>query len=248
MTTRWKLTLEYDGTPFVGWQKQRHGPSIQQCLEQTVTRVCQERRGAYGAGRTDAGVHALAQVCHVDLEKSIQGHSLKNALNYYLRPYPIVVLEARTVDPRFHARFSAIKRLYLYRIINRSTPLALEKNRAWHISRPLDLESMREAASRLIGYHDFTTFCKASSRSPMRTLDDLKVVRSEDVLTITAVARSFLYSQVRAMVGAVVWVGLDKWSVEQVQTALARRNRNVAAPIAPARGLYFQGAEYPSPL
>ena len=200
----------------------------------------------YGAGRTDAGVHALAQVCHVDLKKPTQDYILRDALNFYLRGYPIAVLEARTVAPEFHARFSAIKRRYLYRIVNRRAPLALEKDRAWHIASALDLDAMRHAASFLIGHHDFTTFCKASTArpSPLKTLDRLTLERRDGVLTVTAVARSFLYSQVRSMVGTLVWVGLGKWNADRVSVALTRRDRRASGPTAPACGLYFQGAEY----
>ena len=244
---RWKLTIEYDGTPFVGWQRQSKGLSIQQCLEQAVICFSREECVVYGAGRTDAGVHALAQVCHVDLKKPIQGYTLRDALNFYLRSYPIVVLEAVSVEPGFHARFSALRRRYLYRILNRQAPLALEKNRAWHIPQPLDLESMHRAASLLIGSHDFTTFCKVAStpQSPLKTLDRLSITRgSQDTLTIVAAARSFLYSQVRTLVGTLVWVGLGKWSVDKVQSALKARDRRSGGPTAPAYGLYFQGADY----
>lgn len=244
--TRWKLLLEYDGTPFIGWQRQKYGRSVQQCLEEAITSFSGETVCVYGAGRTDTGVHALAQVCHFDLNKPTKPSTIRNALNFYLRLYPIVVLDVTPTLPTFHARFSAKRRRYMYRIINRHTPLALEKGRAWHIRHPLDTSKMSTAASFLIGYHDFSTFCNTSkqTQSPLKTLEQLHITHSQHSITIHTAAPSFLYSQVRNMVGTLVLVGLTRWKVEDVRTALTRRDRKAGGPTAPPYGLYFESAEY----
>src|SRR5580704_15674204 len=206
---RYKLAIEYDGTSFVGWQMQDNGPSVQGVLADAIASFAGERPGVHGAGRTDAGVHALGQVAHVDLTKDWGGDTVRDAINFHLRPQPIAVLAAEPVDDTFDARFSAIKRHYLYRISNRRADLALERGRMWRVPRRLEAETMHAAAQQLIGKHDFTTFrsteCQAAS--PVKTLDRLDIVRDGDTLNITASARSFLQHQVRSMVGSLVHVG-----------------------------------------
>ncbi|CAK0775015.1 tRNA pseudouridine synthase A [uncultured Gammaproteobacteria bacterium] len=244
---RWKLTLEYDGRPFVGWQRQANGPSVQLALEQAVLRFSGATVTVQGAGRTDARVHALAQVAHFDLDKPTTADVVRNALNFYLRPWPVAVLLVESVADDFHARFSALGRSYLYRIINRCTPLALETGRAWHIPYPLDAVAMHEAARRLIGRHDFSTF-RASAcqgKSPVKSLERLEVSRTGEAITIVAGARSFLHHQVRNMVGTLALVGRGSWSADDVQVALEARDRSRGGPTAPPDGLYFTGVEYP---
>ena len=243
---RYKLTLEYDGSGFVGWQRQNNGPSIQQALEEAIEGFCGERVTAVAAGRTDAGVHALAQVVHFDLAKAWPAATVRDALNDHLRPAPISVLAAAEAAADFNARFSARARRYLYRIVNRRAPLSLEKGRAWLVSTPLDEEAMQAAANQLLGPHDFTTFrsvhCQA--RSPVKTLDQLQVSRQGEEVLVRARARSFLHNQVRAMVGTLERVGEGKMSAAEVAVALAARDRARGGPTAPAHGLYFAAAEY----
>ncbi len=246
---RYRLTLEYDGGDFVGWQRQANGPSVQAALEEAVLRFSGERVTVAAAGRTDAGVHALAQVAHVDLTKSWPAARVRNALNFHLKPAAVTVLEAVEAGPDFHARFSATARRYLYRIVNRRTPLALDRGRAWQVGEPLDEAAMGEAAAALIGPHDFTTFrsARCQAHSPVKTLDALAVSRAGDELRIRARARSFLHNQVRAMVGTLKLVGEGRWAPAEVARALAARDRAACGPTAPAHGLYLAGVDYPEP-
>jgi tRNA pseudouridine38-40 synthase len=243
---RYKLILEYDGGPFRGWQRQSEGASVQQALEEAVRGFCGEDVQVVAAGRTDAGVHAIGQVAHLDLERTVIPETLRNALNFHLRPRPVVVLEAAVAAAGFHARFSARARHYLYRIVNRRAPLTIEAHRAWHVPAPLDAEMMHEAAQRLVGRHDFTSFRSAlcQAKSPIKTLDQLTVRRLGDHLEIMAAARSFLHHQVRNMVGTLKLIGEGRQPVERVETVLAARNRAAAGPTAPACGLYLVRVVY----
>jgi tRNA pseudouridine38-40 synthase len=243
---RYKLTIEYDGTPFVGWQMQDNGSSIQAALADAIAAFAGERALVGGAGRTDAGVHALGQVAHVDLGKAWDVETVRDAVNFHLRPQPIAVLLAERVDARFDARFSAVKRHYLYRIVNRRADLTLEHNRAWRVPHALDADAMHQAAQRLVGRHDFTTFraAECQARSPVKTLDRLDVARMGDDLRITASARSFLHHQVRSMVGSLVHVGAGKWSGDDLAAALAARDRAACGQVAPPQGLYLLRVDY----
>jgi len=244
--TRFKLTVEYDGGPFVGWQRQATGMSIQQALEEAVLRITAETADVQGAGRTDAGVHALAQVAHVDIEKLFEGWKLVEALNAHLRPAPIAVLNAEAAAPDFHARFDATARAYLYRVINRRAPLTLEHGQAWRLASPLDAPAMHTAAQRLLGNHDFTTFRDAhcQAKSPIKTLDRCDVERVGDEIQIHCEARSFLHRQVRSMVGTLAEVGLGKMTTDDVAAALAAKDRTQCGPVAPADGLYLMRVDY----
>ena len=244
--TRYKLTLEYDGRGFVGWQRQDNGPSVQAALEAAVKRFCGEAVTAHAAGRTDAGVHALAQVAHIDLDEETGADTLRNALNFHLKPAAVAVLAAEAVADDFHARFSATERAYRYRIVNRRAPLALDRGRAWFVPVPLDAGAMHEAARALLGQHDFTSFraggCQA--KSPVKTLDALEVSRDGDEIRIEARARSFLHHQVRNMAGSLRLAGEGKWSRADMERALAARDRRAAGPTAPADGLYLVAVRY----
>lgn len=244
--TRFKLTIEYDGGAFVGWQRQDNGPSVQQTLEDAVVRFCGETVVVQGAGRTDAGVHALGQVAHLDLARPTPPDTLRDALNFHMKPAPVAVLAAEVVDDGFNARFSATARIYRYRIVNRRVPLVLDRGRAWWVPQPLDVAAMHAAAQRLVGHHDFTsfraTFCQA--KSPVKTLDQLDVARHDSEIVVTARARSFLHHQVRNMVGTLKLVGEGKWRGEDVSAALAARDRTAAGPTAPAEGLYLVEVRY----
>ncbi len=244
--TRYKLVIEYDGAGFVGWQRQDNGPSIQAALEDAVAGFCGERVTVAGAGRTDAGVHALGQVAHLDLAKAPPPDTLRDALNAHLRPAPIAVLAAERVDDDFHARFSATGRRYLYRIVNRRAPLALARGRAWFVPAPLDAAAMHEAAQLLVGRHDFTSFraAECQAKSPVKTLDRLMVERSGEEVEIRAGARSFLHRQVRNMVGSLKLVGEGRWQRADMAAALAACDRRAAGPAAPAEGLYLVGVDY----
>lgn len=243
---RYKLTIEYDGTPFVGWQVQENGPSIAGAITAAFAKFAGEEPKVFGAGRTDAGVHALGQVAHVDLGKEWDTDTIRDALNAHLRPQPIAILRAEPVAPDFDARFSARARHYLYRIANRRADLALDRDRAWRVAKPLDSEAMHEAAQRLVGKHDFTTFRSAEcqAKSPVKTLDALDVVRVGDEIRVTASARSFLHHQVRSMVGSLALVGEGKWSAEDISRGLDARDRAVCGPVAPACGLYLVRVDY----
>jgi len=246
--TRFALTLEFDGGPFFGLQRQGHGPSVQEAVERAVRKVTGEAVTMHSAGRTDSGVHALAMVSHVDIEKAITPFRLMEALNARLRPDPIAVLACEVKPDGWHARFSCVGRSYLYRIRNRRAPLTLDRGRAWHLARPLDAEAMHSAAQALVGRHDFTTFrsvhCQA--KDPVKTLDRLDVRREGEQILVEAEARSFLHHQVRSMVGTLALVGLGQWSEAQVTEALAARDRAALGLNAPAEGLYFVAARYPA--
>lgn len=244
--TRFALTLEFDGGPFMGLQRQAHGPSIQQAVEEAVERITGEAVTLHAAGRTDAGVHALAMRAHVEIEKTIAPFRLMEALNFHLKPDPIAVLDCRIVPDDWHARFSCIGRSYIYRIANRRAPLTLERGRAWQVHQPLNAEAMHRAAQALIGHHDFTTFrsvhCQA--KSALKTLDRLDVFRSGDQVVIETEARSFLHHQVRSMVGCLAMVGLGRWHEDQIAEALQARDRKALGLNAPPEGLYFWRAVY----
>lgn len=248
---RYKVVVEYDGTGLAGWQRQDNGPSVQASLEQAILGFCGEQVVVTGAGRTDAGVHALAQVAHFDLSRTPTPHTVRGALNDHLRraadgPRRIVVLEAEHVSPEFHARFSATGRRYVFRIVNRDAPPVLERDRVWHVRPPLDIDAMNAGAARLIGRHDFTTFrsMQCQAKSPVRTLDVLRVTRHGDEVRIEAASRSFLHNQVRAMVGTLSQVGEGKWSADDVSIALAARDRVASGTTAPAHGLYLAEVRY----
>lgn len=244
--TRFALTLEFDGGPFMGLQRQAHGPSVQQAVEEAIEAVTGETVTLHSAGRTDAGVHALAMRSHVDIAKDFTPFRLMEAINALLRPAPIAVIACEDVADDWHARFSCIGRRYLYRIVNRRAPLTLERGRAWHVTRPLDAAAMHRAAQALVGRHDFTTFRSAhcQARDPVKTLDRLDVRREGEVVLIEAAARSFLHHQVRSMVGTLALVGLGQWEEARVAQALAARSRQELGLNAPPEGLYFVEAIY----
>jgi len=243
---RYKLTVEYDGAPFAGWQIQADQVTVQGVLTAAIEALSGDRTLVQGAGRTDAGVHARAQVAHVDLTKEWDTDTVRDALNAHLRPHPVAVLSAARVADDFNARTSAIKRHYLYRIINRRSDLTLDVGRAWRVPRPLDTDAMHAAAQRLVGKHDFTTFrsTECQAKSPVKTLDVLNVARDGEEVGITAVARSFLHNQVRSMVGSLVAVGEGKWSADDLASALAARDRTACGPVAPPDGLYLMRVDY----
>jgi len=243
---RYRLLIEYDGGPFVGWQMQTGGASVQGVITQAIAAFADERVTVHGAGRTDAGVHALGQVAHVDLARDWRPDRVRDALNAKLRPHPVAVLAVEKAADSFHARFSAKRRHYLYRIVNRRADLALERNRAWRVPRPLDAAAMHAAAQRLIGRHDFTTFRAADcqAKSPVKTLDRLDVERAGDEVRVHASARSFLHHQVRSMVGSLVLVGEGKWSADDFSATLAARSRAACGPVAPPEGLYLVSVDY----
>ena len=244
---RYRLTIEYDGTGLVGWQRQANGLSVQEALETAILRFCGERVTAHGAGRTDAGVHALAQVAHCDLARAAAPDVIMSALNHHLRPAAISVVAAAPAPAGFDARLSAILRVYRYRILNRRAPPAVERGRVWHVAPPLDLAAMQEGARHLIGRHDFSSFrdslCQA--KSPVKTLDALELSAAGEEIHIEARARSFLHHQVRNMAGTLKLVGLGRWRPEDVARALAARDRRAGGPTAPAEGLTLVEIRYP---
>ena len=245
--TRWRLTIEYDGGPFMGWQRQDHGPSVQQTLEEALHKMTGEDGQFIAAGRTDAGVHALAMSAHVDIKRDLTPHRLREGLNALLRPHPVSVLEVEQVTDDWHARFNCVGRRYLYRIRNRRAPPALDVGKVWHIAVPLDVDAMREGAQHLIGRHDFTTFRSAQcqSDSPVKTLDALDVARNGDEIHVRAAARSFLHHQVRSMVGCLAMVGRGQWQPDDMKKALEAKDRAALGFNAPPDGLYFVEAVYP---
>jgi len=245
--TRWRLTIEYDGGPFMGWQRQENGPSVQQQVEAAIFRMTSELASVHGAGRTDSGVHALAMSAHVDIEKTLTAHRLRDGLNALVRPDPIAILAAEAVADDWHARFSCIGRRYEYRILNRRAPPATDRGRVWHIATPLDVDAMAEGATMLVGSHDFTTFrsVQCQSKSPVKTLDRLEIVRDGEHIRVRAAARSFLHHQVRSMVGCLAMVGRGQWTPADIKTALDTRDRAALGLNAPPEGLYFVEAIYP---
>ncbi len=244
--TRFRLTIEYDGRPFVGWQRQANGLAVQEAIETAIERLSGERVTVHGAGRTDAGVHALGQVAHFDLDRAFNVDRIRDGLNAHLRPQPISILEAVPVDPGFDARHSATGRCYRYRILNRGAPPALETGRVWHIRTPLDADAMADAATVLVGHHDFTsfrsTFCQAAS--PVKTLDALRVERKGEEIRLVAEARSFLHNQVRILTGTLKLVGEGKWTKADVEAALAACDRTKGGATAPPDGLYLVAVRY----
>ena len=243
---RYKLTIEYDGRPFVGWQRQENGPSVQAALERAAAALDERDTPVQGAGRTDSGVHALAQVAHVDLEKDLPGDTVRDALNHHLKPDPVAVLRAEPVSEEFHARFSAVKRGYLYRLVDRRAPLALERGLAWKVARPLDADAMHAAAQALIGTHDFTTFRDAQCQadSPVKSIDQISIRREGEAVVLSVEAISFLHRQVRSITGSLVEVGMGKWTPSDFADALAAADRKRCGPVAPPDGLYLAFVRY----
>lgn len=243
---RYRLTVEYDGAPFCGWQRQAHDLSVQQLLEEAITRFSGETVTTQAAGRTDAGVHALGQVAHFDLAREWDPFRIREALNFHLKPHPVAVVEAVAVTEGFEARFSALARHYEYRILNRRARPALEAGRVWHVAVPLDADAMHAAAQFILGRHDFTTFraAECQAKSPDRTLDVLSVSRQAEMVVVTAKARSFLHSQVRSMVGSLKLVGEGKWQPRMLRAALDARDRSCCGPLAPPDGLYLTRVDY----
>ncbi len=239
--SRFRLTLEYDGRDFVGWQRQDNGLAVQQVIEEAITAFSGETVTLHGAGRTDSGVHAIGQVAHFDLTRHAEPETVRDALNFHVKPHAVAVLAAAVADDGFESRFDATGRVYRYRIVNRRAPLTIDHGRAWGVSMPLDAAAMHRAAQNLVGKHDFTTFravhCQASS--PVKTLDSLNVERSGEDIFINARARSFLHHQVRNMAGTLKLVGEGKWTADDVATALTARDRARGGPTAPAEGLYL---------
>ncbi len=243
---RYKLTIEYDGAPFFGWQRLSVGASVQGAIEDAVLALTGVRSEVVGAGRTDAGVHALGQIAHVDIDNPLAPQRVADALNAHLRPHPIAVLSAEEASPQFHARFDAVRRRYLYKIVNRRAPLALERGKAWRVPRALDVGAMHAAAQRLVGRHDFTTFrdSQCQAKSPVKTLDVAEVAQDTAGLCFHFEAQSFLHRQVRSMVGTLVEVGLGKISADDLAEALCAADRKRCGPVAPADGLYLVCVDY----
>lgn len=243
---RYRITIEYDGGPFVGWQRQDNGATVQSTLEDAIEKLSGERVTVTGAGRTDAGVHGLGQVAHFDLAKEFTGDKIRDALNHFMRPAPVAVIAGEIAAPDFHARFSAIRRHYLYRILTRRPPPVIERGHVWHVVHALDVEAMDLAAQTLIGNHDFTTFrsSECQAKSPVKTLDKLSVRRAADEIHIEATARSFLHNQVRSMVGTLKHVGEGKWQPNDVAAALAAKDRTRCGTVAPPDGLYLVRVDY----
>ncbi|MBO6797726.1 tRNA pseudouridine(38-40) synthase TruA [Maricaulis sp.] len=244
---RYKLTIEYDGGPFSGWQRQDNAPSIQEELEKAAARLDQAEVTVQGAGRTDSGVHALGQVAHIDLAKDLAEDKVRDALNYHLKPNPIAVLDAERVEDDFHARFSATQRHYLYRIIDRRVPLTLDRGQVWRVPRALDADAMHQAAQFLVGTHDFTTFRDAQCQadSPVKSIDRVAVARYGEEVQLTIEARSFLHRQVRSITGSLVEVGVGKWTPKDFKSALDAADRSRCGPVAPPDGLYLTAVDYP---
>ncbi|MDR3514148.1 MAG: tRNA pseudouridine(38-40) synthase TruA [Caulobacteraceae bacterium] len=243
---RYRLTIEYDGRPYHGFQAQGVLPSVQASIERAVKGFCGEDLRLQAAGRTDTGVHATGQVVHIDLAKAWKADVVRDALNAHLVPEPIAVLEAAAVDEDFHARFSAKARRYLFRILNRRAPPALDKGRVWHVKKPLDAQAMHAAAQALVGHHDFTTFrdLQCQAKSPMKTLDEARVWREGEEVRLAFSSRSFLHRQVRSMTGSLAEVGVGRWDADDLKAALEARDRRACGPVAPADGLYLVGVEY----
>ena len=243
---RYKLVIEYDGTPFAGWQRQLNGRSVQQAVEEAIERFSGQAVRIQCAGRTDAGVHAAHQVAHVDLAKAWRADTVRDATNAHLCGEPVSIVSAEAAPEAFNARTSAVKRHYLYRILNRRAPPALDADRVWHVPYRLDADAMHAAAQTLVGQHDFTTFraAECQANSPLRTLERIDVVRDGDEIRVHAAARSFLHHQVRSMVGTLMLAGAGRWTIEDVRRALEARNRARCGPTAPAMGLMLVGVDY----
>lgn len=243
---RYKLTLEYDGSPYMGWQWQDHGPSVQGAIEDAVQRLDPDGSEVYGSGRTDSGVHALGQVAHVDLVKELRADKVRDALNHHLGDHPISVLDAEIMPDEWHARFDARERRYLYRILDRRPRLALDRGRVWRVPVKLDADSMHQAAQTLVGQHDFTTFrdTQCQAKSPIKTLDQARVLRIGAEIHCEFIARSFLHKQVRSMVGSLVEVGWGKWDPQDMAEALLAQDRKFCGPVAPPDGLYLVQVSY----
>jgi tRNA pseudouridine38-40 synthase len=243
---RYRLLIEYDGRPYCGFQAQAGLPSVQGSIERAVQSFCGQTLRLHAAGRTDTGVHATGQVVHIDLEKDWKPEVVRDALNAHLRPEPIVVLDAQVAPEDWHARFSARERRYLYRILNRKSPPALDQGRVWHVKKPLDAAAMHAAAQHLVGHHDFTTFrdlaCQA--KSPMKTLDVARVRREGEAVLLDFASRSFLHRQVRSMTGSLVEVGVGRWTGDDFKAALEARDRRACGQVAPAEGLYLTFVGY----
>lgn len=243
---RWKLTIEYDGKPFVGWQRQENGSSVQATVEHAILKLTSENVTITAAGRTDAGVHGRGQVAHADIEKPFDARKLQDAINAHLRPHPVAIVKTEKVSDTFHARFDATARHYVYRIINRRSPLTIEAGYAWQIAVELDDIAMHTAAQYLVGHHDFTTFraSECQAKSPIKTLDVLGVSRRGENVEIAASARSFLHHQVRSIVGSLKLVGTGKWQPHEMHDALDARDRSACGPVAPPDGLYLMKVDY----
>lgn len=243
---RWKLTIEYDGQPFVGWQRQDNGSSVQGAIEHAIASLTGETVTITAAGRTDAGVHALGQVAHANIAKPFEPQKIQDALNAHLRPHPVAILKAELAHEEFHARFDASARHYVYRIANRRSPLTLDAGHAWQVAVNLDADAMHEGAQHLVGHHDFTTFraAKCQAKSPIKTLDVLRVSRAGSEIEISASARSFLHHQVRSIVGSLKLVGAGKWPPLAMRKALEAHDRSACGPVAPPGGLYLVRVDY----
>jgi tRNA pseudouridine38-40 synthase len=245
---RYRLLLEYDGSGFVGWQRQDSGFSVQEAVEGAFAKFCGHEVAIVAAGRTDSGVHAMGQVAHVDLERDWSPLKIRDALNWHLKPFGAQALEVSEVPPAFHARFSAIHRVYLYRICDRRARPVLDKGRVWHVERRLDVDAMRAGAAHLLGHHDFTSFRakECQSKNPVKTLDRFELIRQGDEIAAWVEARSFLHHQVRNMIGSLKQVGEGRWTPQDIADALAARDRRAAGPTAPPDGLYLVRVDYPA--
>lgn len=245
--TRFALTVEYDGSPFMGWQRQDHGPSVQQAIEEAIEAISAQEVRVHTAGRTDAGVHALAMRAHFDLETQLTSFRIMEGINARLRPQPVAILACKEVGDEWHARFSCIGRRYMYKITNRRAPLTLDKGQSWQVAQPLDTDAMHEAAQCLVGQHDFTTFrsVQCQAKSPVKTLDSISVMRFGEEIEVQVAARSFLHHQVRSFVGCLKLVGSGKWTAQDLKVALEAKDRNALGLNAPPDGLYFVEAIYP---
>lgn len=244
---RFKIIIEYDGTPFVGWQKQENGRSVQASIESAIEKLFDEKITIFGAGRTDAGVHAIGQTAHFDVsKKNFDTYIIKNALNDHLRPLPISILNVEKVNEKFHSRFDAIQRKYLYRIINRKSPLTIEKGRAWQVHKTLNIDSMKDCIPLIVGKHDFTTFRSAhcQSDSPIKTIDEIKITQTDENIFFGISAKSFLHHQVRSIVGSLKMVGEGSWSINDFDIALKSKDRSKCGALAPSEGLYFMEVKY----
>ncbi len=243
---RYKVEVEYDGTSFVGWQFQKNGLSIQEILQQAIFNFSKEKVVVTGAGRTDSGVHALAQVAHFDLKKKIEKNKFLPALNQHIGNKSVTVLKIRKTSKKFHARFDAKKRTYQYVIINRQSPLTLQKNKAWHIRKKLDVKAMKKGAKLLLGTHNFSTFRSSScgAKSPIKTMEKISIKKNKDKITLKFISKSFLQQQVRSMVGCIKYLGEGKWNIDEFKKSFKSKNRIKCAPPAPACGLYLKNIQY----